>query len=106
MKKGPFKMPGYTYPGTSPTMKKGDSAIETEYTPEGDMILTDTKAGSSSKWNLTDKTKNKKKGTTTYTYTNPDTGAEKYEVRSPATKSSPAKGGWWAKQTKGHGGPS
>ena len=80
MKRSGFKMAGYPYPGTSPTMKKGD--IETEYTPEGDMILTDTKAGQSSKWDLTDTKKDTKKGTTTYTYTHPDTGATKHEVRS------------------------
>ena len=28
------------------------------------------------------------------------------EKKSPAPKASPAKGGWWAKQTKTHGGPS
>ena len=86
--KGPFKMKGSPMQrnfgiGTSP-VQKGD--IETEYTPEGDMILTDTKAGSSSKWNLTDTKKDPKKGTTTYTYTNPDTGATKHEIRSAVHK--------------------
>ena len=29
-----------------------------------------------------------------------------WDKKSTMRKSSPAKGGWWAKQTKGHGGPS
>ena len=93
MSRTPFKMKGYSYPGTAP--------VKHRRTKSTAMTHEDASAH-----NATPATESH--------YGHPHGARPELETQeSDATtedatteKESPAKGGWWAHQTKGHGGPS
>ena len=81
MKKGPFKMKGYTYPGASPMMKKEETKVTQTY---GDDKITKTKDDKSSTYNKTSSEKivsGPNKGKNKVTYTN-DLGNTEVRIES------------------------